>query len=221
MCSIVASFDWKKLKELVALNAYRGATAHSLTVLGPNGELFRCERKEGPIDFKEYTALPSRDDVYFIVHQQAPTDTDPSVGVHPAEVYNDLLWHNGILKPATISRMQLGQDIGWDTKLLAYWLAHGKKLDSTVDGSFACLRYVGNEKALYAFRNEIAPLFFDKDLTISSTKAEGLLSLPPNIMWKLDLKNKGMSGVDTFITAANPYYFGEPVGNEPQGPDRG
>lgn len=223
MCSIVASFDFNKVRELVELNRYRGSVAHSMTCITPEGHVVYRSRGIGDVDIDKF-GVDEGNGLYVIVHQQAPTDTDPTVGVHPAEVYADYLWHNGILKPSTIEYMaeSIGHRTHWDTKLLAYWLAHNQKLDERVDGSFACMRYAGDEKALYAFRNEIAPLFIDKDLTISSTKADGLWPLPPNIMWKLDLKNRAMSGVDTFITANNPYFFhGDLVGNEPKGPSGG
>ncbi len=221
MCSIVASFDLDKVRELAELNAYRGAVAHSFTAITPDGYLVRLLRGNGGYD---RLAIPAPLGCYYIVHQQAPTDTDPSVGIHPAPADHSLTWHNGILKPSTISTLQkaLSTMVRWDTNLLGMWLDAGQELDERIDGSFACLRYVLAEKALYAFRNEIAPLFIDADMTISSTKAEGLSPLPPNKMYKIDLRNRMTVGVGDFVTANNPYFMpGVTVGNEPQGPDRG
>jgi hypothetical protein len=61
---------------------------------------------------------------------------------------------------------------------------------------------------LHVFRNEIAPLFYDYDLNISSVRFEGSESLPPNRVFILDSENRELLETEfEFSTKENPYYF--------------
>ena len=67
--------------------------------------------------------------------------------------------------------------------------------------------YNGSE--LFVFRNEISPLFYNDDLDFSSTKFKGSISLPPNSVFKLGIKDKKIIKITEFTTKENPYYFAE------------
>jgi hypothetical protein len=144
--------------------------------------------------------LAEGDNMYYIAHSQAPTTSTNNI--HPA-VYGDaMLWHNGIIKQKTIP------DNTWDTLwLLEQIMYYGWSSLSRIDGTFACIMYNGGE--LFVFRNDISPLFYDKDLNFSSTKFEGGISLEPNKVFRVDLTNKQLSVVAFFETHENPYFIPE------------
>jgi glutamine phosphoribosylpyrophosphate amidotransferase len=151
------------------------------------------------------------------VHSQAPTtENSDSSSIHPARMHHSevgdtsLLWHNGILKPNTISmlREKTGMDTTWDTQLLLQHMINSESL-SEIDGTFACLMYhAGN---MYMFRNEISPLFIDFDMNISSTKFEvssitgNAFSILPNHVFKLDFYSMTSIIQSTFTTKNSPY----------------
>lgn len=206
MCAITASFKKKKLLELYKLNAYRGERSHSLVTFDFDNEdrlrmgvLFQ---DEGPMNEEVLDALHEGVDKFFVAHSQAPT-TD-TTNIHPA-VYGDaLLWHNGIIKQKNLTAGT------WDTQwMLEGIINYGWSSLSRVDGTFACIMFWGDE--LYAFRNEISPLFFDYDFNFSSTKFENSFPVPPNIVHKIDLKNKCFIREAYFETFENPYYIPEQV----------
>lgn len=207
MCSIIASFKVDKIKELAALNAYRGQHSHSIYVFEKyNNVVLYKHRATGPLNIDEHN-LP---DGYIICHQQAPTTENKNNSIHPAQLKDELLWHNGILKEKTISELQTKYDsnVTWDTKLLLLHIINNKKPDN-IDGTFSCIYY--NGKKLHMFRNEISPLFYDKDLNISSTKFENSISVEPNKVLELSLNlsyNISYNTDNEFKTVENPYYFG-------------
>lgn len=203
MCAITGSLYKNKLKELYALNAYRGELSYSLASFRPANDkvvfqtLFQESGKmpDGLID-----SVPTTEGDFLIAHSQAPTTN--SKNVHPA-VYGDaMLWHNGIIKQKNI------KDGTWDTEwLLENIIDYGWSALSRVDGTFACILYWGGY--LYAFRNEISPLFIDQHFNISSTKFEGSESLTPNRVWKINLETGYLDVVAYFDTFENPYYIPE------------
>lgn len=204
MCAITASFSKRKLEDLYRLNAYRGELSYSLSSFSFNDNI-RLETMmqdstkmpDGLID-----CLVDGDNKYFITHSQAPTTS--SNNIHPA-VYGDaMLWHNGIVKQKNLNAGT------WDTEwLLDQVINYGWSALSRVDGTFACMMYNGGE--LFVFRNEISPMFYDKDLNFSSTKFEFAESLPPNKVFKVNLKYKQITPVAYFETMENPYYIPEIV----------
>lgn len=212
MCSIVASFSIDEIARLIEVNRYRGELSHSVTVLHPDTYAIIAQwRGEGPIgNIRKHAWI---DGSYVIVHQQAPTESDASTGVHPAEHMGMQLWHNGLIKAAEVERLRIEQHSSthWDTELLlGHVFDHDVPLD--IDGSFACLLYDKCYPSEFvAFRNELAPLFYDDNLTFSSTLVDGLRSLIPNVMWKIDLKNKTLIEGKHFRTVNNPWYFGEQI----------
>ena len=141
---------------------------------------------------------------YCIVHQQAPTSENKGrEWVHPVCENNHYLWHNGILKEETVKWLQhqYSTGVSWDTALLSYVLMERNTgILSLIEGSFACI-WRDEENKFRMFRNEIAPLFVDSDLNISSTKFAGSSSLPPNMMFDMRDWQNNLS----FKTANNPY----------------
>lgn len=198
MCAIVGSLSKEKLKELFNINAYRGQLSYSLCSFNNSSKLNVLSNAPGamPVDFIDM--FPS--DYFYIGHSQAPTTE--SKNIHPASVGRAMLWHNGIVKQKTLLSGI------WDTE----WMLKGILKDSwdflsTIDGTFACVYYDGEQ--LYIFRNEISPLFVDEQLNISSTKFNGAMSLPANTVFKIDLKRIKIEPIAAFKTKENPYYFGE------------
>ena len=203
MCAITGSFSQHKLEDLYRLNAYRGELSYSLSAFSfdDNGirlDVMMQDRDKMPESLIK--SLTPGDNKYFIAHSQAPTTN--ANNIHPA-VYGDcMLWHNGIVKQKTLSKDT------WDTQwLLEQILNYGWSALSRVDGTFACMMY--NSGELFVFRNEISPMFYDKDLNFSSTKVEFAESLPPNKVFKVNLKYKQLSTVAYFETMENPYYIPE------------
>jgi asparagine synthetase B (glutamine-hydrolysing) len=215
MCAIIGSFDEEKAKELITLNSYRGSHSHSTTIF-KNGAFVNARRAWGAPD-KDQIKLHNE---YGVFHVQAPTGADSNdlFAVHPSWYKGTtLLWHNGIVKANEIDVLsrayEIEQETTWDTYIINQLVVtYGFDILSQIDGSFACLFYKGldNEsKTLYAFRNEISPLFIDKHLNISSTKFEGSQSLEPNKIFVIDLINKIVINTgQVFKTKMNPYWLG-------------
>lgn len=201
MCSIVGSLSRKKLFELCDLNMYRGAVNHSISYYNIKTEEIVVERFMGPLDTSSIRAM---NDTYYIVHLQAPTGQ--SENIHPAELHEShYLWHNGIIKESKMKDLEEKLEVksAWDTDLLLR--AFEAEMLDEVDGSFSCLLY--SLGGLYLFRNEIAPMFYDHDLSISSTKFTNSMPTDPNNIFWMDLHDKSLVSVGTFTTKENPYYF--------------
>lgn len=201
MCAITGSFYKEKLKELYALNAYRGELNYSLSTFSTfknNLEFQTLFQDSGKMPESLIDSISIKPGDFMIAHSQAPT-TD-SKNVHPATYGDAMLWHNGIIKQKNISAGT------WDTAwLLEQIINYGWSSLSRVDGTFACIMYFN--KNLYVFRNEISPLFIDDHFNISSTKFEGSVPLTPNRVWKLDFNTKYLSSEAFFQTMENPYYI--------------
>ncbi len=215
MCAIFGSKDKEKFLELAELNQYRGNFAHSTTVF-QTGALKHYRDAEtvrhvttnrGYDEFVDSITM-AEDDVltitYYLGHVQAPTTSSDST--HPSNITGDLLWHNGIIKDYQVKEWQ--EEYGnkeWDTELLHRHIILGGKLDD-VDGTFSCARY--DKKHIYLFRNEISPLFYDKDLNISSTEFENTEETEAGVMYKMNLHDRDLEVMYRFETKENPYYFG-------------
>jgi glutamine phosphoribosylpyrophosphate amidotransferase len=203
MCGIFCSFDSKKAKELLTLNSYRGSHSYSFTVVG-----------DEPIrGLGEFDVSLLDKDGYKICHVQAPTTEARGYdSIHPAEFDGMRLWHNGIVKDFDVKRLQqkYGVDTSWDTMLILYELssANWEENLSEINGSFACI--LQENGMVYAFRNEISPLFYDNEMNISSVIFNDSRPLPPNRMFVLDLGRRKIEDIGcSFKTKENPYYFGD------------
>jgi len=206
MCSIVGSFNKDRLIKLCEINAYRGQSSHSISYFDiVTGEI-KVHRGEGPINYKDIAFAPL---TYCIVHMQAPTQQEHKT-IHPAEYEGRYLWHNGILKQDYIKKLkgELDEVCNWDTFLMLKAMVQtNRKSISSFDGSFSCVFYE-NEK-VYAFRNEIAPLYYNAQMDISSTHFQGSKSLDPNSIYHMDFNFQTFFRVSNFTTVLNPYYFAE------------
>lgn len=207
MCSIVASFETEKLKELIQLNSYRGSYSHSIAYFDLNQYEFTYLHKSfGPPDLDTIN-IP--EDHFAICHVQAPTtQAESNLSIHPAIKNSSYLWHNGILKPKSILDLQIStnSESKWDTELLLLALENQQDL-SEVDGSFSCIYWDNVVKELIHFRNEISPMYFDQNLNFSSTKFEDSVETPPNIIFEIDLESGVLFENRTFTTKNNPYFF--------------
>lgn len=216
MCAIVASFDTDKLRELVKLNTYRGNHSWSFSLYSVDASTITITRGLGEIDLESLTVPEG---YYGICHVQAPTtENRDKNSVHPATYINGdgdntvhALWHNGIIKPAQIQALQQEflTDQSWDTALVLQRLA---RTDSPgeIDGSFSCLwfkPFQPGQGQLILFRNEIAPMFFDEDMNLSSVRFDESYPTKPNTLLALDFHTKSMNAVGSFKTVDNPYYF--------------
>ena len=207
MCGIVASFNKEKLIELYKINAYRGELSHSISIYNPIEKTIIINRYSDKIDFNRIIINKNE---YCIIHSQAPTTKKDNLNIHPAQYYDTFLWHNGIIKDFEVTRLRDKYNIDtlWDTELLLQELNSVDYLNnlSTINGSFAGI-FFDSKKELYVFRNEIAPLFVDSNMNISSTRFDNTTILKPNIFFKLDLESKTLIETGKFETLENPYNF--------------
>lgn len=199
MCAIIASFNIHTFNDLYQLNSYRGNLTYSIAKFY-NDNLDKIKLNSIKRDKGIMPSLVTDEGMYYLGHSQAPT-TQHSY-IHPAVYGKAMLWHNGIIK-----QKQIDKDT-WDTEwMLSKIYDFGFKTISDMDGTFACIMYNGSE--LFVFRNEISPLFYNDDLDFSSTKFKESESLPPNSVFKLELKDKKLIKIAKFTTKENPYYFAE------------
>ena len=207
MCSIIGSFSREKLKELAKLNEYRGQYSHSLYVFDDNKQAVYKHKQKGALDIDAHV-LPKG---YMIAHQQAPTyENKNKDNIHPSEIENTYLWHNGIVKSSNIGYLKSLLNIceSWDTRLIHLIFKAGLPLDE-IDGTFACVGVISNK--MYFFTNEICPLFINSKGDISSTKFEDSKRLEPNIIHEVNYNSINRSIELTmkskFKTKENPYFF--------------
>ena len=206
--------------ELGFLNKERGSHSYSIFRYDvDNKQIISLERGFGEVSWETLSEFDSnwkplqKSNVYTIVHQQAPTTINTGFSaIHPAQIKNQLLWHNGILKEANINKLQQiyrysHQVTSWDTKLILKSLYYtGFKGLEEFDGSFACVYF--DNKDFYLFRNSIAPLFMDDDLNISSVEFPNSRSITANEIYTVDLQNKRYTiKHKSFTSKEDPYYF--------------
>lgn len=217
MCSISIADDADRLVQLIELNEYRGTHSHSFCLMAPGTYdeyiIASLSRGLGPID-KSKIKIPKN--CFAIVHQQAPTTENKGIeSVHPAQIGDHYLWHNGIIKEKEIKRLQesLESTFSWDTKLiLRKYIEYDEDLND-LDGSFACV-YIHDGRTIEVFRNEISPLFTTEYFEVfSSTKFEGSVPVDANVIINLDYNPYDRCfdvwQHNEFKTVENPYYFGE------------
>lgn len=185
MCGIYGSFNKKRYDVLGELNESRGVKEST------NNELI------------------IGDDTYFIGHVQSPTSNSakphPAVSISHYGEYR--LWHNGIVKDVTLNKYRklVSYDFkDWDTMFILKMIYNtGFGGLSKIDGSFACV-YNDNKNDTFIFRNELAPLYIDCDLNLSSIKYDDMQLLPPNKVFYIN-DNKELVVVAEFETLNNPY----------------
>lgn len=197
MCSIVGSFDYNIINELVPLNSSRGTLSSSYTTFDNSGRVIQVVREKGKLG-----NLPLHNG-YLLCHQQAPTSYASEKNIHPSVYKNALMWHNGILKQHFLK--SAGAEKEWDTQYLnQVFTETGVKGLEDIEGSFACVHHNGTELVL--FRNTIAPMWH-KDATISSVTFLGAEEFEPNTLYKLDFERKRWNAVSEFTNVEAPFYF--------------
>lgn len=199
MCSIIASFNTEKFKELVDLNQFRGSFSHSITYTGDGGVFSLKDFGPFPKDILENL----NDNLFKIGHVQAPTGgmiKDRS-RIHPCFTGNSFLWHNGILTDNCIQRLQdeLHVTTSFDTKLLSMILERkGVQVLNEIEGLFSCIWY--HEGQYYMFRSKHGKLYVDENLNISSERFNGGKCINYDTVYQLDLSNKKLIEVEKFKT---------------------
>lgn len=205
MCSIVGSFDRQTIVDLCELNAYRGQYSHSVSYYDTiNNKFTSISRDFGPVN---YNGIDIPDNHYCVVHMQAPTtDAKDTQNIHPAQIGNQLLWHNGIIKFKEVEKLKENYALNsdWDTYILLYHMIENGIPE--LDGTFSCLFY--DDYRMYLFRNEISPMFYDDEMNISSTKFNNSSPTEPNQIILFEPHLKIVQPILSFKTIENPYYFG-------------
>lgn len=221
MCSISGSFDKDTLIKLLKLNESRGSFSHSLTVVDPIDRTVSTVRQWGLFDVSLLDSV--KDGQYMVTHCQAPTNglVKDEARIHPYEIPGvGRLLHNGIITPKSLKIMNesMNTHYEWDTQaLLEYlndshdpWYIKGyidwNRAD-TIEGSFACV-YINEDANVYVVRNQIAPLFIDANLSISSTKFENSTPIPANVENYLNFDLMEVGEIRKFNNTYNPFFFG-------------
>lgn len=200
MCSLFGSPDRKTFIELAVLNEYRGSHSHSVAVFDYH-DVKVITKDLGPF------TMPDVVSNYYIGHAQAPTTEAKSVSsIHPSNIEETLLWHNGIIKDHQVKAWQKTLNLAepWDTKLLHQLLYYNdaKSILSEADGSFACVWWTG--KSLYLFRNTNCPLFTD-GTSYSSTQFGGSYPIESDIIY--ELTSRGVNPTDVTFETKNNFYW--------------
>lgn len=217
MCGISASFDIRKLKDLMEVNNARGQFSFSLTIIDPLTNQIVGQHK-GFVDNRShilnYYKTLNDNRLYYISHSQAPTsDTGLSMRfdrVHPASFRRSHLYHNGIIKDFGIDMLQktaMDYIDTWDTSLLLKCISK-TNLDilNYLSGSFACLLI--DSDGIFTFRNKSSILYYDDDLNISSSNFNGeMTELDSNQVFKLDLESSRLIKQYQFNSPDNNYAF--------------
>jgi len=199
MCSIIASFSKSKILELVEINQHRGNFSYSISMYNPTTKRIINTYKDFG-EFNKEALKKITGYVYYICHIQAPTSglTVLTERIHPTEINNTYLWHNGIIKPQGMKYLKNTSKVSnnFDTYLLHTVLPDYKKL-SEIEGLFACL-YVND--GIKLFRTKHAKLYIDDDMNISSEYFEGSKCINYDTVYELNLNNRRISKIDNFET---------------------
>lgn len=223
MCGIFSSFSKSKLIELAKLNSSRGNFSYSITAIDPTKQhLISIFKSFGNILDVLETDDPRVEWVegaYYVCHIQAPTSatTKDARRIHPSEIEvildNNLgshsltlLWHNGVLKHDYYTKSKFyDPELAWDTAVFHKEFHDDYNNISKIDGQFACLYF--EPGCLAAFRNPEAPLFYDSELNVSSTKFDDSKEIEPGIFYLFDFNEKMLKEASRFECMSNSYYF--------------
>jgi glucosamine 6-phosphate synthetase-like amidotransferase/phosphosugar isomerase protein len=210
MCSIVGSFDKQQFIDLIKLNETRGSFSHSFTVINPDDRTMSTIKNWGPFDFSLLDAVvPGH---YMLGHCQAPTGgmIKDEARIHPYITNGISLLHNGIIMPNSMKLInkELNTNYTWDTQAICEYMIISGAIDvkrlNSIEGSFACV-VIDNDANVILFRNAIAPLFYDGELSISSTAFRGSISTYTNTVYHLDFTKCTATPVAMFNNTYNPF----------------
>lgn len=208
MCSIIASWDNNKLKDLIELNQFRGNFSHSYTEL---------DSKNRPLSqlksFGAYNTDIINSDIYEnykIAHVQAPTGgmIKDENRIHPVSDDLNMLWHNGLLVPKGVKYLQnkLQTQETFDTKLLFNAIEQfGFGILSEIEGLFSCLYLKHGE--MFIWRSRHGKLYIDENMNISSERFDGSKCINADTIYKIHPKNKQITEVDYFKTKRFNFYI--------------
>jgi len=210
MCSIIGSFSKDKFKELVILNQKRGLFSYSFLVLDPETLLtVSLTQGFGGFDISEIDKAPNN--MFYLGHTQAPTGgliKDYS-RIHPAQIDNMFLFHNGIIKQKDVKRLQQKYmtNNGWDSMLMLEDINSNTLIHTlnTIDGSFACV--FNDTETFSIFRSAAGTLFIDDYLNISSVFFNGSERIKKDTIYTVKFKEKLILESETFKSKSNPYFY--------------
>lgn len=213
MCGIFGTYDRNKIQELAEANSERGQYGWSVTLFEENkGKLTAMNSLSGLGEFPKDVKLPKA--LYYLCHIRAATSGgENEISLHPAKFLFNSLWHNGIIKAASLEKYaEAVGDCPWDTLLFLSELIlsekRGLKLDqilSTTQGSFACCFY--SSGSLRVFRNELAPLYIDADMNISSTSFCNSEEIKAFKIFNFDIIGRTFLETGSF-SCTSPTYYG-------------
>ena len=202
MCGIIGSFDKEKLICLFELNKLRGNKTFSLLSI-KNNEIINKIRNIGAFNTNILNNIQFNNETYHIIHIQSPTEiTELSKdNIHPSEINNTYLWHNGMLTSEQIKKF----NENWDTKIIHKLFLDDLNNLNNLEGSFSCV-YFDICRGILLFRNKISPMFIDDECNISSTQFINCKKTTPNTLYKLDFKEKKIIQTDiNFNNNYNPF----------------
>jgi len=204
MCSIVSSYSKDKIVELIELNKHRGNFSYSISIYDPLRQMVVYSFKSfGDFNYDKLESIYVGDSQYIICHIQAPTGglTKNEDRIHPTRLGSSHLWHNGLLKPAAIKKLQksLATEESFDTMLLHDKLQTSKdyKVLSDIEGLFSCM-YSNN--GLNIFRTKHGKLYVDDALNISSEKFDGSKCINFDTIYSINFSTNVVQCIDTFKT---------------------
>lgn len=214
MCSIIGSFNKKKLKELVNFNLHRGNSTFSVTEYNINSNNIKnCNKILDKYNEQVLDQYQFEKDIFYIIHIQAPTSSEgvSEDNIHPAyyKKYGYYLWHNGIILQKDMDNLtkkyyNTNIEYKWDTQLLLNLLSeHGFEVLNIVEGCFSCIFY--KNKNLYLFRTTSCPLYIDKTFNISSTIFKGSSLIEPGKVFIMDFEHRKIIEKCKFTCKDNPY----------------
>ena len=193
----------ENLQHLVDINQFRGNYSYSISALSDTLTILKKDFGE----FPEVSTL-NLNDGFYACHVQAPTggmipDKDR---IHPSELPDSALYHNGIITPRGVAYMQdkLQTTETFDTKLLHGMIdRYGFECLSDIEGGFACLYIKQNN--IYIFRTKHLKLHFSSDM-ITSERAEGTKMINADTIYKVSVQDKlSLEPIDTFKTKRYNY----------------
>jgi hypothetical protein len=218
MCSIIGSFDKRRILELNEINAKRGSFSYSIGHIDPDTNCFGIVEKDfGEPPLEKLLEREVFNNKYIVMHRQAPTNglTRDRSRIHPAvkqDITKNLhyLYHNGIVKANDLQRLEKihNQKFPWDTyAILTDIVRFGLDISlKDLDASFACI-YIQDLKRTLLFRNSSSIIYYDNDLNISSEFFPGGIELIANNLYRIDFQNRLLDEIQTFQNIEDRYFF--------------
>jgi hypothetical protein len=211
MCGISASFNLNKLTKIIKLNNYRGSFSYSFLVYDTKeNNIVALHRSFEDCRYKlinHYKKI-NNNDYYYISHCQAPTSglIRKFENIHPAEYQNNYLYHNGMLSEISIQALSIiNNKLSWDTNLLLRCIINSDFNDlHTIEGSYAAV-LITPFNGIKIFRNSNSIIYYDNDLSLSSSQYKSMKILEVNKIFSLDFTNKKLKFWSKFNSPDNSF----------------